>query len=331
MVALLFLAACEAQVDVRGTEEARSRPLTRTDQFQGVAANGDGIVVVGDRGTVISSVDAGVSWTRRELRQPGTVVTPALIDVVACPDGRFVALDLRRRVWVSPGIGEDWTAHDFDVREEPMAITCDPRGRIWVVGSYATILASSDGGESWSDYSLGDDLILTTVQFLDDANGVISGEFGTFVTTSDGGETWELGAPIPNEFYPHAALFESVGQGWVAGLKGVVLRTADGGRSWSRQETETEMPIYRLVSGGGETFAVGGFGTVLRLDQGRWTAEGLPRASFWYLRDILPLGPNRLLVVGGGTARVLDLAPREGGDGGNGEAGSPAGGPGGSP
>ena len=151
----------DGSLEISGSEGVSGR----FDRFLSLARSGTDVVVVGARGAVISSSDGGVTWSRTDLRVSGTVITPSLISVSACPDGSFAALDAERHVWTSvDGLG-GWTAQVLPTTENPMAITCDAAGAYWVVGSFTTLWSSSDQGASWHEQSFDEDLIFTTVQF----------------------------------------------------------------------------------------------------------------------------------------------------------------------
>ena len=63
-----------------------------------------------------------------------------------------------------------------------------------------------------------EDMHFTSIQFIDDKVGFMTGEFGDVVRTQDGGATWEFLQPLPDEFYPQAAHFENQDTGWIVGL-----------------------------------------------------------------------------------------------------------------
>lgn len=229
VVAVLWaLAGCEAPLMMDGVEAAMQRPIHRTDRFQAVARKGSSVVAVGNQGVIVRSLDRGESWKRVVL--PGW---PALIDVQACPNGNFVALAFAPAVFVSTDDGATWTERSIPTSESPQAMTCAPDNRIWVVGAFTTRWTSADAGVTWVESTNDDDALLTTVQFFDAHNGVITGEFGTVMKTRDGGETWETMPQLVDEFYPQAAYFSDPQTGWISGLGGVILHTSDGGETWS--------------------------------------------------------------------------------------------------
>jgi len=302
LVAVL-LGACEAPLRLEGVEANKREPIRRSDLFQAAARNGRAAVVVGNHGLVIRSGDGGANWQRQEFED-----WPSLIDVTSCGNGLFAALAVEGQVWTSSDDGATWTRNLIETEEAPQAISCDPRDRLWVVGSFSTIISSDDGGRTWNDYSLGDDVILNYVRFFDEDNAVVLGEFGTVFWSEDGGETWAPAeTPLPDEFYPLAAWFESRERGWVTGLSGQILHTADGGRSWSVQPADTLAPVYGLTPVAGTLYAVGGEGVVLRYDGERWGRVDHGKPIRLFLRANLALDGDRLLV--GGAAGALYVLP----------------------
>ena len=284
-------------------EQAQQRPIHRTDRYQAVARHGLNLVVVGNQGVIIHSSDNGASWQRVELPD-----WPALIDVSACPNGNFIALAFAPLVFVSTDAGASWTPRPIPTSESPQALTCAPDNKIWVVGAFTNRWASSDAGESWVETTDDEDALLTTVQFFDALNGVITGEFGTVMTTTDGGESWVTHEPLVDEFYPQSAFFKDSKTGWVTGLGGVILHTNDGGESWTEQETETVVPLYGIEQVGKNMYSVGGEGTVLKYDGARWHQFDHGKPIRLYIRAIRALDDTRAIVAGvGGALHIVEV------------------------
>lgn len=305
LVLLVLLNGCEAPLKMDAVEQRLHEPIRRSDQFQMAAANKNAIVVVGNQGLVVTSADEGKSWQRDKL--PGW---PELIGVTTCPDGAFAALAAEGQVWVSANDGGDWTRYALDSEEAPQAITCDPQNRIWVVGSFSSIFSSADAGVSWETSSMDEDTIFTNIQFVDTQTAFISGEFGTLLKTTDGGLTWVSMPALANDFYPQAMRFADSNRGWIVGLQGQILYTEDGGEHWAVQQTDTHAPIYGIEEAGTKFFAVGGEGMVLQQNNGQqWTTLDHGQAIFLYLRAVLPVGKDKLLVAG--QAGALYLLPTD--------------------
>lgn len=293
-----LLAACQGAADYSAVAREKLRPVLRTDQFQGAAANGKVAVAVGGAALVVSALD-GAAPVRVALDG-----APALLDVAACPDGSFVALDFYHKVWEADADARVWRAHALKAGARPLGLTCDGANRYWVVGSGSTVASSADKGASWNEQNFGDDAMFNTVQFVDAEAGFILGEFGTVLTTRDGGASWSKGPPIPNEFYPYAALFTSRELGYAAGLTGTMLRTRDGGRSWEPLANPGGLAQYRFAAQDGQLYSVGAEGSLLRLDAAgaRWQALDYGKALPGHLRGLAGAGPDRLLLAGAAGA-----------------------------
>ncbi len=305
LLSAVLLAGCEAPLVLDGVEKMRSQPVHRTDRYQAAASAGPNVVVVGNQGVILRSGDDGASWQRIELEN-----WPALIDVTSCPNGSFVALSYDRAVYVSSDAGSSWTEKSLnDTAETPQSITCAPDGRLWVVGSFTYIWSSTDGGATWSETSRDEDAILTTVQFFDADNGIITGEFGTALVTSDGGQNWEQLPPLPDEFYPQEAYFRDPNNGWLIGLGGTILHTSDGGQSWSHQVSGTQVSLYGIEEVGGVMYAVGGEGTMLAYRDGTWQPVDHGQPIRLYIRAIKALDDKRVLLGGvGGALHIIDTS-----------------------
>ena len=110
----------------------------------------------------------------------------------------------------------------------------------WAVGDQGTILATSDGGATWSAQSSGTTAYLTAVAFADASHGWVVGTNSSegnsvILATSDGGATWtkqSLGTTA--YYYLYGVAFADASHGWVVGrnargTNGIILATSNGG------------------------------------------------------------------------------------------------------
>jgi len=302
------LSGCEAPLDLSGVEVQLSQPTQRADLFQATARYQDTVVVVGGIGTILQSFNAGISWQRTTLPDK-----PFLVDVTVCPDGSFYAIDKTDGIWsIQPD--DQWERQALPDMTEPQAMTCDAQNVIWVIGGFSTILHSNDGGASWESWSPDEDIYLTTIQFIDGQNGVVSGEFGTVLLTSDGGVTWNRANDLPGSFYPQSAYFISPREGWVVGLGGTIWKTDDGGQSWQLMFSGINTPLYGITGYGDTLVAVGDNTTILyqRVGDESWAPLNEAAKSLTYLRGITGLGDGRFLVAGGGGSLFAVTIPDSG-------------------
>jgi len=303
-----ILSGCEAPLDLSGVEAQRSQPTQRADLLEAAARYQDTVVVVGGIGTVVQSFNGGISWQRTTL--PGK---PFLVDVTVCPDGSFYAIDKTDGVWSIQPDGQ-WLRQALPDMTEPQAMTCDDANVLWVIGGFSTILHSNDAGASWGSWSLDEDIYLTTIQFIDGQNGVVSGEFGTVLLTNDGGVSWSRASDLPGSFYPQSTYFISSLEGWVVGLSGTIWKTGDGAQSWQLVSSGINTPLYGITGYGNTLVAVGDNTAILyqKVGDESWTPLNEAAKSRTYLRAVVSLDDGRFVVAGGGGILFAVTIPGSG-------------------
>jgi photosystem II stability/assembly factor-like uncharacterized protein len=295
------LTACTQAPDLSAIQAENGKAIKRYDINQSVVSNGKIVVVGTQSGAVLVSRDQGKNWVRTQL---GNV---SLVDMAVCPDGSLIAIDHYHKVWSSNAEGGQWTSAAIEKPRTPLAVTCDPQGRWWVVGSGATIAGSADRGVSWQLTDLGQDVQLTTIQFVEPNRAIATGEFGMVVGSSDAGATWAAVGTMPNEFYPYATLFANPNEGWSSGIAGQILHTGDGGRTWAKQNNTTQAPLYRLFAHEGHIYGVGAGGVVATYDGGVWRQLPYPDPVPVFLGAGASLPGQAALLAGGpgGLLRVV--------------------------
>lgn len=299
----LLMVACEAPLNLDSVDAEKTKKIRRSDQFMAVRSSQDRITIVGSDGIVLNSAKSPLNWQRQEL--PGN---PNLVDIERCPNGDLIALGMEHQLWLSKDQGQQWTVKPLATEESMIAVSCAPNNSYWVSGSFSTILSSQDEGEHWQAVSLDEDASITQLQFFDNNNAVAVGEFGLLAKSTDAGASWQMFDPIPNDFFPLGAYFETPLQGWVAGLGGIIYTTVDGGLSWQQQNTSTESPLYGFRQYRDRLFAFGDHGTALELQQDHWQKIPGPKIPIFF-RDGDLLSDTQLLVAGGwGTVFTLDLS-----------------------
>ncbi len=301
---MICLIGCEAPLVLDRVNSQNAKPTQRADLLQAAAALQHTLVAVGSGGAVITSTDRGENWERQVLDGK-----PFLMALTTCPDESFVALDYAKMLWFSDAEGKAWHSQPIETIETVQTLSCDPRGNLWVVGSFSSILHSTDRGVTWTESSLDEDLHFTSIQFIDDDTAFLTGEFGVVAKSIDGGQTWEQLQPLPDDFYPQDAFFADQHVGWVVGLAGTIMITTDGGASWQLQDSGTSAPLYSITKNGSKLYVVGGNGTVLQSlvnsrnpGKNSWSAVDHQAPIRFYLRGAVPVGDTHLLVAGGAGA-----------------------------
>jgi photosystem II stability/assembly factor-like uncharacterized protein len=147
----------------------------------------------------------------------------------------------------------------------------------WAVGHDALILATPDGGTTWTKQWQGENL---SDSFLDvlalDARHIIAvGAYGLFVSTTDGGRTWARRKIEADDYHLNRITRGPTGTLYLAGEHGTLLRSRDGGVTWAGIPTEYEGSFYGLLPLDAHTLIAYGLrGRVFRStnDGETWTA-----------------------------------------------------------
>lgn len=301
VVGVFFVTGCEAPLDLSGVEKSSTEAVLRIDMFQAAASDGQKSVLVSSTGAALVKEASADAWLRSDLKG-----RPSLIDVAACDNGDFIALDAEHGLWHLPIATNVWQSKQITTNEATLALTCAPDATVWVAGGFSTLLSSSDFGVSWQEFSLQEDLQFTAITFVSRELGYAAGEFGTVVKTDDGGKSWQRVNDLPNEFYPMDMLFADPSNGWVVGLNGIVWRTTDAGNSWNKEQTPVNASLYTLAGLGNSIVAVGDGGTVIvRKTQGWQVVPDVPSALS-YLRAAT-VTPSGNLIAAGGAGTLIQL------------------------
>ena len=126
----------------------------------------------------------------------------------------------------------------------------------WAVGDSATIIATTDGGETWQrQESPVERIAFKKVQFVNENVGYIVGPFATILSTKNGGTTWVLSeSGIESTFSYNDLSFVNEDKGWVAcgdaqpKRRGVILHTGNGGQTWEKQLDTDSLGTWRIFT-----------------------------------------------------------------------------------
>lgn len=227
-----------------------------------------------------------------------------LLDVVNTGE-KLVAVGDRGHVVLSPDSGRTWAQSLTPTRSLLTGVSFPDARHGWAVGHDGVILATQDGGSTWTRQDDGKDLatVWLDVLFRDPLHGFIVGAYGKFAVTTDGGKTWTAAKPAEEEVHYNRVSAGSDGHLYLAGESGTVLVSRDGGKEWNRVEAPYDGSFFGVLPlDGARIIAYGLRGHILRSDDHGATWE--------------PLNSDvRVLIMGGARLRqgVIVLA----GQGGN--------------
>ncbi|MDT0636033.1 WD40/YVTN/BNR-like repeat-containing protein [Spectribacter hydrogenooxidans] len=157
-----------------------------------------------------------------------------LLDVERRGDG-FVAVGVRGHALTSED-GINWTQAEVPVRATLTAVDFVDDKRGWAVGHAATILATNDGGETWTlqNFEPSLETPFLDVLFTDAQTGFAIGAYDLFYKTQDGGETWTEYEPQLSMGGWHLNSIVALDDGTlvIAGETGLLSKSTDGGETW---------------------------------------------------------------------------------------------------
>lgn len=144
-----------------------------------------------------------------------------------------------------------WTVQNTPTREQLRGVSFVNAQNGWAVGNKGTILATQNGGQTWSSQGRVLESNYLDVFFFNTRIGWATGTDGLIGTTLDGGTSWEIARLYRNRatglFFNFSAVFfvDSL-RGWLAADSGAVLTTRDGGNQWTLQNTGVRNDISSL-------------------------------------------------------------------------------------
>lgn len=143
---------------------------TPTDQLLGVRCSGRSEAwAVGSKGTVLQTVDGGVSWQRRELGGANANLTRVYFE-----QSRGWIVGFHGLLLASEDGGRTWKQVPVPTNEALLDIHVDGVEG-WIVGTHGTILRSADGGRTWRMHESPTDKDLVALSFLASGGGWAGG------------------------------------------------------------------------------------------------------------------------------------------------------------
>lgn len=168
---------------------------------------------------------------------------------------RLVVVGDRGHILFSDDQGKTWTQARVPTRQLLTAVTFVDDKRGWAVGHDAQILASTDGGATWSKQfeDLAREAPLLDIGMLDAQHGFAVGAYGALLETTDGGQHWQdVAERLDNPDQLHLnGIAQVAGSGlFIVGEQGSMFRSADNGQTWAKVQSPYEGSLFGVIGTG---------------------------------------------------------------------------------
>ncbi|MCF7686756.1 MAG: hypothetical protein K9M98_05220 [Cephaloticoccus sp.] len=229
-------------------------------------------------------------------------------------DQDIIAVGERGTILRSRDNGQKWDAIAAPTLATLTAVTFARDGQHgWAVGHDASVLATVDGGLSWTVAHQGPNL---EVSYLDvcaaDENTIIViGAYGLGLRSLDAGKSWQPLVVQDSDSHLNCITRGNNGTLYIAGERGTLLRSKDRGETWENIASPYDGSFYGILPlSDTELLAYGLRGHIYQsLDDGdNWTS--VPIATHPLLAAACVLGPKNIVLAG--QARAF-LISRDGG------------------
>lgn len=195
-----------------------------------------------------------------------SIAAQRLLLSVARNGNRLVAVGPRGHIVVSTDAGATWEQAQVPVSSDLTAVHFPSEKRGWAVGHDGVVLATADGGTTWTKQLDGRAVNET----------ILAGAKASLAASPESPELQALVAEAERykEQGPDKPFldvwFENETTGFVVGAYNLLLRTTDGGKTWQswfeRADNPRFMNLYSIRPAGGTLYIAGEAGTVLKLD-----------------------------------------------------------------
>jgi photosystem II stability/assembly factor-like uncharacterized protein len=320
LLALCTLCLLCLPAGASGTDYAMIMPKASTSLLLDIAAAGERLVAVGERGHIVYSDDDGENWTQAQV--PTSVM---LTRVFFLDDSQGWAVGHDGHVLFTRDAGTNWELQRDGLADQAR-INEERAGRAReTVDQLRQALASSTEEDredlmfelEEAEFALDNALEaldepvyappLMDIWFKNAEQGWASGGYGTLLRTQNGGRHWDDWAhQLENEDELH---LNGVAGGpdnklFLASEWGYVFRSTNGGNTWELVETGYDGSFFGVVinPASGSVFAYGLLGTVYRSTDGGENWEELDSMARGSLFGAYAGADGALLFVGqGGT------------------------------
>jgi photosystem II stability/assembly factor-like uncharacterized protein len=330
-------ARSEQQSALADSSDAEHARLAAQSLLIALAAAGERLVAVGDRGVVVLSDDKGRSWVQADF-----VPTQALLTGVCFFDAQHgLAVGHDEVILATADAGRTWkrTHYAPEAQQPLLDVWCGAQGNAIAIGAYSTYLTSTDGGGTWmtgkfaptprrppakkpqaaaapavaagptDDDKAGGGYHLNRIVAASPTRLYLAAEAGHLYRSDDAGASWlELASSYHGSFFGILPLDADTVLAF--GLRGNFYRSDDAGASWQKIETGTVQLLDGAARFGASGVAVVGLsGVVLVSRDGGHTFTLDQQSDYTGLSAVVSVREGELVAVGEGAKVIAPGAP----------------------
>lgn len=198
--------------------------------------------------------DTGVDTTL--VARPSVLAPRAasgLLLSVARAGDKLVAVGQRGGILLSSD-GSEWKQVQVPADATLVRVFFADASHGWAVGYDGTIVATEDGGSTWTlvQFDAAWGKAYFDVLFFDAQNGFVAGGNGRLQKTADGGETWETVESPAFEDQPNLYTLTRLGNGSLVltGERGFIAVSGDQGANWKQLKSPYTGSYFGAVASG---------------------------------------------------------------------------------
>ena len=250
--------------------------------------------------------------------RPAVVSRLLLIDA-ARMGGRVVAVGAHGYIVVTDDDGASWKRAAAPDAPLLTAVDFPDAKNGWAVGHDAVILATADGGDTWTrQFSApAEQRPLLDVLMLDSAHGIAVGAYGAYYETADGGRSWSARKIIPEDRHFNAVLRIDLAGARdarkliIVGEEGTILVSSNDGADWKKVASPYKGSLFGgVVAADGSVVVFGLRGRIYRSADAGETWKQVDNASSATLMGGSRLPDGTIVITG---AAGIALASRDNG------------------
>ena len=214
---------------------------------------------------------------------------------------RIVAVGDRGYVLYSDDQGANWSRAKAPAAPLLTAVHFNDAKNGWTVGHDTVILATTDGGATWTQQfsAAAEQRPLMDVLFLDAQQGIAIGAYGAYYETADGGKSWNVRKVLEDDKHLNAIVRVADGKLLILGEAGTILTSGDNARTWTPVASPYKGSLFgAVVANDGAVVAFGLRGRIYRSADAGKTWKQVDNASQATLMGGTRLADGAIVLAG---------------------------------